>query len=304
MTKASLPSFDDILDDLAAGEASPVTVARCVALKFEQGVAARDAQRLYDSCSAFVFKAVRSPRGESEMAAWLDVLGRVAVVAGKAKPLLAHKFEVFIELMHRSRAIALSLDVETLVRRKHVRSIFLTMTKKGGAASRQQLMRACDLGSPNLSRVIGPLLDTGLVSRETHSREVVYKLTLEGRRIARELDVEQRKAKKPVRVRGKPGSKHTRSSVADATQLVAGRRGKAIVLPGPVNHAPVEVTVTATSGKSKQRDGLIFAGMRICKDLPVPQSKRKHAAFASNETEYSIAGLDDKDSKSEILYGR
>lgn len=293
MKKVSPLQFDDILEDLAEGEASPCAIAQCLAPRIVDGMTARDAQRLYDSCAAFVFRALRAQRSDSELAAWVDVLGRMAAAVGKASPALTQKFEVFIDLLYRSRAVARAINVDTLKRRKHVREILLAMAQKDGTASRRQLMRRCDLRSPNLSRVIGPLLDTGLVSRETRSREVVYSLSVEGMRVVRSLTRDKAQAENPVQLR--PGKRADVRAAArggySKKALAAGSPGVRVPLVVGTKHHSATMIIASPDEELQSPRTTLYTDIRA--QVPLP-SRRKHqsAEFHAYDMLISAEGLD------------
>jgi DNA-binding MarR family transcriptional regulator len=167
------------LEDLALGEVTleeGAKTVRAVLAKLDDEAA----HELYEALRSWLWKTLEARRRDEELSGWMDVFTRASARVAERSRDLAIKLEAFTELLHASIMTAGAAEQRDPLERKHVKTALRTIYLSRGRLQRKQLMDILKLKAANLSRVMTPLLDDGLIMREVDGREIYYRLTMKG----------------------------------------------------------------------------------------------------------------------------
>ena len=185
MTRNDAPPSPPAFDDLSPEDARQAISA---VLRGDQG-----REQLYENLSAWVWSALRSRRGDSELREWLRILKATqAQFSFAGEQALAERMQALVDLIYRSvRTADVATDADLLAR-AHVRTILQLLFTRGGSAPRKFVRDRTGLMQGNLNRVIDLLESAGLVTRQTQGREVDYELTRRGMQLAKTAEPQPR----------------------------------------------------------------------------------------------------------------
>jgi predicted transcriptional regulator len=108
---------------------------------------------------------------------------------------LARKLEAFVELLQPSIMLASLHATDDHLRRKHVRAVLLYAAAASGQIRKRALMAHVGLAEANVTRIMAPLIDCGWFERDFEGREVSYRLTDRGRKVAAPLQAQAAEAR-------------------------------------------------------------------------------------------------------------
>lgn len=167
------------LEDLALGEVTleegAKVVGGCLA-KLDLEIS----HELYQALRSWMWKTLEARRRDDELSGWMDLFSRASSHVEDHSKELSIKLEGFMELLHASIMTAGAAAHRDPLQKKHVKQALRIVYRGGGRVRRKHLMATLGLKAPNLSRVMTPLQDDGLVMREIEGREVFYRLTMKG----------------------------------------------------------------------------------------------------------------------------
>lgn len=203
----------------------------------EEGAAAvRDALRssstkdrgaLLFALRAWVFRALRTRRKRSDFEGWIELFSRVSA---QFEGLPATKIEAYLELLQMASARGEADAGVDLLKGKHARAVLATLRAAGGRMMKTEMLGRLGLKQANLTYVMAPLLDGGLVASEQVGKHRVYILTAEGRRRLEERLPSRRATEVRIRNRVAIYADASRLHLADASYGV-----------GNMNHLDVGV---------------------------------------------------------------
>jgi DNA-binding MarR family transcriptional regulator len=172
-------SISVALEDLALGEVTLEEGAKTVRTALAS-LDAESAHDLYDALRSWLWKTLEARRRDDELSGWMDVISRASARLADESRELSIKLEGFMELLHASIMTAGAARHRDSLERKHVKDALRFIYQNRGRVARKQLMDTLKLKPANLSRVMTPLVDDGLVMREVEGREISYRLTMRG----------------------------------------------------------------------------------------------------------------------------
>lgn len=138
------------------------------------------AHRLFSALRAWTWKALDQKRRDPELREWHDVITR-AQVRTRSLAIVAGQFQVLLDLIHESVAVAERRPVEDVLHRRHVRQMLVLLgAAPGGHLRKAEIMRKLGLKQANLTRLMNVVIGAGLVERIVDGREARFRLSKAG----------------------------------------------------------------------------------------------------------------------------
>lgn len=173
------------LEEIQIGEADLDSARQTIAMLLAPGkLSNRSAADVTDALEAWTWRALRDRRSDADLPGWLELILSAGARVNEGDAIGGAALKTFGRLVRRSLDHAAKIDPAAVVARKHAKEILRALSTANGASSRAALRARLGLKEANLTRVMAPLIDLGLVTRQIEGREVSYGLTDEGRRVA------------------------------------------------------------------------------------------------------------------------
>lgn len=201
----------DALEDIALAEINAEQAQKILA-PILRAADERAAKKVYTALRAWTWKALNEKRRDAELRAWYQLLRGVSAFFTKKHRDQAYQLQALYELIYESISVSEMLPVQEVLNRTHIASLMkLLFNSSENWVNRATVLDALKVKHPNLSRIMGLALNTGLVERRVSGKNVEYRLTAEGSRHAFRLTLggSDRKAvavvhfRKPSVIRGK-----------------------------------------------------------------------------------------------------
>ncbi|MDO9712240.1 hypothetical protein [Paracraurococcus lichenis] len=136
---------------------------------------------VYLSLRSWAWKTLDQRRRDPELRDWYDILAAASSsMALSGQPALAERLTALGELLAESIAIAETLSVDEVIRRRHVVAALEFLERRDGHANRADIAKHLSLGQANLTRVLNLMSAVGLVERTTLGKEAVFSLSRAG----------------------------------------------------------------------------------------------------------------------------
>lgn len=141
----------------------------------------RIAKKVYRALRAWTWKALNERRRDEDLRAWYQLIRGVSAFFLREHKSQSDSLQVLYELIHESIAVSEIIPVQEVVNRDHVRRILNIMFRSPGRwVQRSDLIVELKVKQANLSRIMGLVINTGLVERRLIGKNVEYRLTAEG----------------------------------------------------------------------------------------------------------------------------
>lgn len=179
------------LDEIALGERSPESAWSTLRAWVDSSPPDLE-RRLYIVLKAVTLGQLKGRR-RSELNDWVEVIRSAsALLRARQREATAERLLALADLTADWGRKSQTIAPEALLKRPYVAKLLEALRGQSGPAAREDLRRALDVGTANLSRVLGMLEAAGLVRRTPDGRTTTIELTTEGREWAnrRRIDVE------------------------------------------------------------------------------------------------------------------
>lgn len=143
----------------------------------------KDVSGILYALRSWVFRALRSRVRHDELGDWIDLLSKVSA---QLEGGVATKIEAYLELLQMSSARADAEEALDPLRGRHALAVMRCLHLAGRGVHKSELMSELRLKQANLSHVMSPLVDAGLVHSGMVGKHRVYRLTPSGRQLAEE----------------------------------------------------------------------------------------------------------------------
>lgn len=153
------------IERVALAEATPQE-----AISILRGICDADptgfARRAYVALKSAVLH-ILTARRTLDLPEWVDLLRQSSGLAkAQGSEALGERLLALSDLATDHMRIAEAHPLEAVLSRPHVRDILDTLWKHGGRAEREQVRAAVNIGTANLSRILGTLEAVGLIERD------------------------------------------------------------------------------------------------------------------------------------------
>ncbi len=180
-------SLDTTLEPIARGDteagAAGEIISGCL-----QDASPEQLRQIYSALRKWTWKALMARRTDKDLDGWFELIRGVQSYTVGRDDTTAHKFGVLCELVEDSIRFREANPHEALLKRRHMRTLLLTIRRRNGAwVDRQVLAVELALGEANLSTLLSTLVGAGKLDRELDGREARFRLTLDGIALADQL---------------------------------------------------------------------------------------------------------------------
>lgn len=178
-------AWDIALDDVALGLVEPTAARKVIAAALERDDEG-SVSIVYDALRTLVWRLLIERRLDADLRGWFNLLKQArGAFTHKGYP-GAERFGVLAELVSESIGFAEANQLDTLLRRAHVREVLVVLrqiaaTRSDPVVPRAELLRRTGLRDANLSRILRTLIMHGLVERRADGRRAGFELTEAGR---------------------------------------------------------------------------------------------------------------------------
>lgn len=136
----------------------------------------------YEALRSVVFQFVASRVVGEQLDVWADVVLRIKGLFRSRSEVVAERLTVLSDFLEQASRRVEFQPTDDLRRRKHVRTILVTLAEAGGQVERSRIAETTGLKDANLSRILGNLAVQGWISKQPSGRELLVSITPEGRR--------------------------------------------------------------------------------------------------------------------------
>lgn len=179
-----MTNIQNSLEDVALGDLGHAEVREIISRSLAD-LDDRSVQKVYTALRAWVWKALNERRRDQELRDWYHMLRSYSAGLAKSHPAHSERLRVLYELIYESISVSELLPVSEVLTRSHVSIVLQRLDRAPlGMLSKAQLMASLGVKQSNLSRIMGLVRNTGLVSKTQVGKAAFYVLTAEGRAAA------------------------------------------------------------------------------------------------------------------------